>query len=138
MKIAQTKIINNNVVMNAELGSIISELNGEDILIEFSKLPMKRSDKQNKFFHSVVLDHFRAMFSIEHPVTKEQTKIMLKEMFLMTEIVDFETGEIKQSHRDTSDLNTKEFSQFLDSCRAYYEYHMGDRLPLPYHLDYRK
>ena len=123
--------------MTPEMGSLIQELNNNDVLIEFSKLPLRRTDKQNKYFHSVVLDHFRAMFSITHSVTKEQTKIMLKEMFLMTEVVNFETGEIKQSHRDTSDLNTKEFSQFLDSCRAYYQYHMGEELPLPYFLNYK-
>ena len=64
MKMIQTKIQNNNVQMTQEMASIIQELNNNDVLIEFSKLPMKRSDKQNKFFHGPILEHFRAMFSI--------------------------------------------------------------------------
>ena len=137
MKITETKIQNNNVQMTQELVGIIQELNGQDVLIEFSKLPMKRSHAQNRYYQAIVVPHFQKLFSIKHPVNDDMTRIMLKQMFLMVEIIDFESGEIVESHRDTSELNTKEFSQFLDSCRAYYQYELGEELPLPRVLNYK-
>lgn len=131
MNIIKTRIHKGMVLMTDKLKELIQAHEGREVLVEINKLPLKRSLAQNKYFHGVVVPYYQKMFSIEHYVTDEQTKIELKQMFLPIEIFDFSTKKIIKSHRDTSDLNTKEFTQFIESCRAFYEYEMGEEIPAP-------
>lgn len=117
--------------MTDKLRELIQANEGQEVLIQINKLPLKRSLAQNKYFHGVVIPYLNRMFSIEQYETEEQTKIKLKEKFLPIEIFDFTTKKITKSHRDTSDLNTKEFTQFIESCRDFYQYEMGEEIPAP-------
>ena len=135
MKAIKTRIQRGAVIMTDKLRELIQSHEGQEVLIEINKLPLKRSLAQNKYFHGMIIPYYQKMFSIERYVTDEQTKIELKQMFLPIEIFDFTTKKIIKSHRDTSDLNTKEFAQFIESCRAFYEYEMGEEIPLPNFLE---
>jgi hypothetical protein len=63
---------------------------------------------------------------------------MLKHNFLPLDIVSPKSGEVVRICRSTSDLSTKEFTDYIDSCRAYYRNETGEILPLPRFLDYRE
>ena len=129
MKATSTSIHRGAIVMTDKLRELIQLHEGQEVLIEINKLPLKRSLLQNKYFHGVIVPKFQEVFNFEEPTSKEGAKIKLKEKLLPIEVkID---GKIKRTHRDTSDLTTKEFSEFIEHCRALYEYEMGEEIPKP-------
>lgn len=96
------------------------------------KYRKRRSNDQNAYLHGVVVPIF-ADWCRENGNnwTNEEAKSALKQKFLKIEWPDDRTGEILEAVRDTSDLDTQEFSIFIDQCRDWIEKFTGCFVPPP-------
>lgn len=132
-----TKTKRGTLEHSEDLRAVLQRFDGQEILVEISKLPMKRSERQNKYYFGLVVPYFQAIWKEAiGGLTKDMTHEMLKHNFLPMDIISPSTGKTVRICRSTRDLSTKEFSEYLDACRAYYLHETGEPIPLPYVLEY--
>jgi hypothetical protein len=123
---------NRRIVNREQIETAVSTLADGRYLLEFEKLPMKRSDAQNKYLHAVIIPTYQKLFNdIRGRFHENIVKGMIKEMFLKEEIVCEISGEIFTIIKDTRDLNVSEFDEFLQNCRLWYEHNTGEQIALP-------
>ena len=95
-------------------------------------IPMKmpRSNRQNKYFHSVIVP----IISEYLGYSLEETKDLLKSMFLKDYlIIKTKSGMTKEICivRGSSELKTDEFETFMEDCRRWGSMELGLNIPLP-------
>ena len=93
----------------------------------------KRSLPQNAYFHGPVLDIVRDVLrdcGWNWIKTKGDAKKWLKNEFLKADMVNEKTGEVKPVVRDTHELTTAEFNEFLQDI-AIWLGELGVELPPP-------
>ena len=92
----------------------------------------RRSDGQNRYFHGVVLQYFTAWCNEQgNDWTEDECKGELKRRFLSKTWTDEKTGEIFETTRKTSDLDTKEFMEFIDNVVFWMANSYGVKIPPP-------
>lgn len=94
----------------------------------------KRTNPQNSYLHGVLIPEFKsALRSVGYDgvKTNEQTKLILKKMFLTTTTINKETGEVLEYVRDTSDLTTKEMAALFDEVIKFTAENMHYEIPFP-------
>lgn len=94
----------------------------------------KRTSAQNRYLHGILIPEFKnALRSVgyDEVKTNEQTKEILKKMFLTTQITNKETGEVLEYVRGTSELNIQEMTVFIDEVIKFAAENMHYVIPLP-------
>lgn len=94
----------------------------------------KRTNPQNSYLHGILIPEFKtALRSVgyDEVKTNEQTKLILKKMFLTTTTTNKETGEVLEFVRDTSDLTTKEMAALFDEVIKFTAENMNYEIPFP-------
>lgn len=86
------------------------------VLCKFKAHRETRSSAQNRYYHGVVLPIFMAHCGFEKHQKQEMKDALALEL-LPREIVDVRTGEVKVVPGHTSELNTKEFNEFIESLQ---------------------
>ena len=118
--------------MTDKLRELIQAHEGQEVLIEINKLPLKRSLAQNKYSWSCVVAAFRSLWNDALGcITKEASHDMLRANFLPLEITSPKTGEVVRISKSTTELSTKEFGEYIDACRHYYLMETGEEIPEP-------
>jgi hypothetical protein len=88
----------------------------------------KRSNRQNRYFHGVMLP----ILSEHTGYTPNEIKALLKGMFL-TYTIELKGLEFELI-KNTSDLDTKEMEEFLEKCRMFSAIELDCQIPLPNEL----
>lgn len=86
----------------------------------------KRSVKQNRVYWMYVNE-----LSKHTGFTSNEMHEVLKFKFLKAEKYDVETGEVFEYIRSTTDLSTKEFTDFIEQIRVWSIDNLNVHLPLP-------
>lgn len=86
----------------------------------------KRSNRQNRYFHGVVLP----LLSEHTGFTTDEIKSLLKGMFL-TYYKDLPNGLSVELTKGTAELDTKEFEEFMDKVRMFSAQELDVQVPLP-------
>ena len=98
----------------------------KDVTIDVKKKKSKRSDEQNKFFHSwcnLLAEHLG--------YSKDEMKEILKFKFLKIEEINDMTGEIFTYTKSTAKLNKSEFADFCTEIQDWCMNMFKIKLPLP-------
>ena len=108
--IFQGTIRNGQIYLEApsRFANLKAALEGQQIDLVLRKHRKKRSNPQNAYFHGVVLKLFAEFLGYE----PEELKDALKFKFLRTHT----DGDLPGVRR-TRDLNTAEFTEFVEQCR---------------------
>jgi len=106
--------------------AFVRELSGmyRVVIVKYRK---RRTDSQNRFYWPAIIapfgDYLRGQGS---GITDEECHEMLKWKFLRETIIDPGTGEvIGEKTRSTTELNTTEFSEYIDKVSAYLQETFG-------------
>lgn len=120
----------------------LAKFEGQEVIIEIDKAPLKRSLAQNRYYRKVVIGAFhkiwREVVAYKDPktgedvkgLTPEMTHEMLKANFLPIEIKT-KSGKFIKMSRSTTDLSTSEMMDFIDACRNYYHQETGEYIDPP-------
>lgn len=90
--------------------------------IELAPYRPKRSNEANRYYWGVVVDAlFQYLSAQDFEIThREQAHELLKQRFLVADVVNKETSEvIGKRTRSTTELTTAEFSHYCDACRQW-------------------
>ncbi len=98
----------------------------KDVTIDIKRKKSKRSDCQNRFFHSWV-----GLLAEHLGYSSDEMKDILKYKFLRIEELDEMTGETFIYCKNTSRLNKSEFSDFCTEIQNWCEEMFKIKLPLP-------
>jgi len=136
VKAIRTRIQRGAVIMTDKLRELIQAHEGQEVLIEINKLPLKRSLAQNKYYWSVVVPTFRTLWNeVLGGITKEMTHDMLRANFLPLDIPSPKTGEVVRISKSTTELSTKEFGEYIEACGYYYLMETGEEIAKPNFLE---
>lgn len=89
---------------------------------------------QNAYIHAILIPLFKEALNnvgFDEIRTIEQCKDLMKALFLQTEYVNKETGEVIKSFKNTSELSTFEMTEFIEKAVKYAWENMNFRIPLP-------
>lgn len=102
-------------------------------LVAIDKAYSSRSNSQNAYYWSVIVKAFRTGFQDTwgEVVSIEEAHGTLKERFNFTEKVNEHTGEIVRIPRSTASLTTKEFTDYMEHCRAFIQEWFNIEIPDP-------
>lgn len=99
-----------------------------------AKTVSQRSLPQNAYLHGVLIPEFRnALNSVGYDEVKTdaQAKLILKSMFLTTETVNHQTGEIIKYTRNTRDLTKEELTILIEEVIKFAVENMNYQIPFP-------
>lgn len=114
LRIREGKIDNPGAVKK-----LFDELQDGKYLIEIGQ-HNKRSDPQNKYYWAVCVPMVQeGMKDLGNEFTKEEVHDFLKKEFNFSEVVNPETGEVKQVPRSTTLLNKEAFSNYIESIQRW-------------------
>ena len=114
-------------------GNVIISITGEKVSDEFRK----RSDRENRYYHGVVVKHAKAAFENNDGVkyNTDQAHEKLKENCngKVVEITSRLTGEVRYEKvgLSTANLSTVDFEAYLERCRLFLNEWFGIYVPLP-------
>jgi hypothetical protein len=100
--------------------------------MEIKEKKKKRSNSQNGYLWAVVNQMVcRRLIDLGHDVSIEETHDFLKASFNYKELVNEDTGEVFKIPRGTSELSTKEFSEYIERVVRFGAEILGIIIPLP-------
>lgn len=104
-----------------------------EVKITVSKLYDKRSNQQNKYYWGVIIDLFRKGWeeSQGEKISMEQAHEILKHECNYSEIVNPTTGAVIRTGNTTTELNTKDYEEYLTRCRNFIWEWFNIIVPLP-------
>jgi tagatose-1,6-bisphosphate aldolase len=119
---------NRNLIIDA-----LKSFEGKGIVITIEKRKNKRSNPQNAYFHGVVLPLvYNGLKELGHTMPLADVKDLLKLKFLKVPIfVNEETGEITEKIKNTSELTTIEFMEFVSEIQRWSSENLGVNIPDP-------
>jgi len=129
-----TKVENANIKQNRNLViDALKSFEGKGIVITIEKRKNKRSNPQNAYFHGVVLPLvYNGLKELGHTMPLADVKDLLKLKFLKVPIfVNEETGEITEKIKNTSELTTTEFMEFVSEIQRWSIDNLGFNIPDP-------
>jgi NinB protein len=125
---------NGNIKQNRNLFiDAIKSFEGKGIVITIEKRKNKRSNPQNAFFHGIVLPLvYNGLKELGHTMPLADVKDLLKLKFLKVPIfANEETGEITEKIKNTSELTTTEFMEFVSEIQRWSIENLGVNIPDP-------
>lgn len=99
-----------------EVKKLFDQLKDGKYEVDVSKVN-KRSSQQNRYLHGVLIPEFRrALNSVGYDEVKtdEDSKLIMKSMFLKSHSVNQDTGEALEYIKDTSALSKEELNILID------------------------
>lgn len=123
--------IQNRVNFDKEVAALFSE---KEVEIIVKRKAVKRSNKQNAYFHGVALPIIRTRLielGFEEAYSKEWVKDFVKISCLKVEIVNPDTGEIMQALGKTSQLTKSEFADMVERLERFCAEKLDLILPMP-------
>jgi hypothetical protein len=101
--------------------------------IEVKRYRARRTDAQNRLLWAAINAPFGDFLREQgESYTDEDAHCLLKQKFLRETIVNKDTGEvIGERLRSTTELNTAEFSEYVEKCAAYLADMFGVVVHLP-------
>ena len=116
-----------------EMKTAMESFAGKRVTITIAKYKKQRSNKQNAYFHGVVVTHVRmGLISAGTHITAEQTKDMLKSMFAK-ETKHVMGDDYIDIIKNTTDMSTTEFIRFIDRVTQWGAEFLGIVIPDPEH-----
>jgi hypothetical protein len=102
-------------------------------VITIDKAKSKRSILQNSYYWAVVLGAFLEGYRDTNgeEISKEEAHETLKMELNYKTISNEETGEVVRIPKSTADINTKEFSEYVEKCRRFISEWFGVETPDP-------
>jgi hypothetical protein len=93
----------------------------------------KRTIPQNAYIHGVLFPELANAFKDAgyEGIDAQLAKDIAKKEFLTRQIVNSETGEVKEYVKDTSKLSTLEMNEFIESVIRYAAVNMNYEIPYP-------
>jgi 6-pyruvoyl-tetrahydropterin synthase len=93
----------------------------------------KRTIPQNAYIHAVLFPELANAFKDAgyEGIDAQLAKDIAKKEFLTRQIVNSETGEVKEYVKDTSKLSTLEMNEFIESVIRYAAVNMNYEIPYP-------
>jgi 6-pyruvoyl-tetrahydropterin synthase len=93
----------------------------------------KRTIPQNAYIHGVLFPELANAFKDAgyEGIDAQLAKDIAKKEFLTRQIVNNETGEVKEYVKDTSKLSTLEMNEFIESVIRYAAVNMNYEIPYP-------
>ena len=125
---------NGEIKQNKNLyNEALKSFEGKGIVITIEKRKNKRSNPQNAYFHGVVLPLvYNGLKELGHTMPLADVKDLLKLKFLKVPIfVNEETGEITEKIKNTSELTTTEFMEFVAGIQRWSIENLGVNIPEP-------
>ncbi len=113
---------------------LLKRMEGKRLRLKISPWTRQRSARQNRYYWGVVIAYIWNMF-VENgnDVTREEVHDFMKltcgKTMLTLEVVDPQ-GEVHQSIKSSTKLNTKEWEQYMLACREWAA-RMGLQIPEP-------
>lgn len=129
-----TKVEKGNIKQNRNLFiDALKSFEGKGIVITIEKRKNKRSNPQNAYFHGVVLPLvYAGLKELGHTMPLQDVKDLLKLKFLKVPIfVNENTGEITEKIKNTSELTTTEFMEFVSEIQKWSAENLGVDIPEP-------
>ncbi len=138
----RTKIQHGSIKSSGFL-ELLNRFNGQDVVIEIDKAPLKRSLAQNRYYQKVVVTMFHKLWKevvvYKCPktgedvkgLTKDMTHEMLRMNFLSIEVISPKSGEVIKTSRSTTSLSTSEMMDYINACRNYYHTETGEYIDPP-------
>jgi hypothetical protein len=128
-----------------EIDGCLIPYNGYKCQVKVVKdtIKRKRSISQNSYFHGVIIPLILQAFhetgahiqdnakGEPRPVTFEIIKEMLKDLFAPRDLIILPNGDTISTVRSTTDLDTAEFMEFCDKCRAFAAEYLDCNIPDP-------
>lgn len=109
-----------------ELNKFLSSHPGETFIFHVKK---NRTNQQNNYYWLIL-----TMIGNEIGMTKEDVADIMKFKFLLTEIVNEQTGEVFQRLKSTRELSKPEMADFIDKIIMFASTELGIRIPEPNEL----
>ncbi len=93
----------------------------------------RRSGDQNGYYWGVVIECFRDGYldCYGEPCSRNEAHIFLKQKYNYHEMVNHKTGEVERIISDSRNLDTAEFHQYIELCRAFIQEWFGITVPDP-------
>jgi hypothetical protein len=104
----------------------LKQFAGKEVSIDVKRKRSKRSDDQNRFFHSWV-----SLIAEHTGYSKDEMKDILKYKFLRIEEISDMTGETFVYTKNTSKLGKSEFADFCTEIQSWSMEMFKIKLPLP-------
>ncbi|QQV91467.1 NinB [Tenacibaculum phage Gundel_1] len=125
-----------NGKFNSNLNTIIDIIKayeGHTIDITFKKRSNKRSNKQNKYYWSVIIPIFNNCIKVEWDEiwSLEETHNFLKSNCNYEELVNEDTGEIIRRTKSTTENSTTDQELYHKQCRRLADEFFNTEIPLP-------
>jgi hypothetical protein len=109
----------------------IKHLLDKNAKIEVLEKKKNRTYSQNNYLHLIL-----SWFALEYGETLQYVKQIIfkqkvNEHIFKTEFINYQTGEVRDRIKSTSELNTQEFSEATERFRNFSVKHLGLYLPEP-------
>lgn len=111
---------------DAMLGAMRQFPRGKAVIVSVSVARDRRTSRQNRFWHGVVVPLFADHCGYEF----DEMKAALALKLLPREVADMDTGEVRVVPGHTSELNTKEFNDLIERAQRLGA-EMGINIPDP-------
>lgn len=130
-------------IQSSSFKELMKRFEGQEIIVEIDKAPLKRSLAQNRYYQKVVVLAFHKLWKevvvYKCPKTGDDIKGLTPEMahemlrinFLSMDIISPKTGEVIKTSRSTTSLNTTEMMDYINACRNYYHTETGEYIDPP-------
>jgi hypothetical protein len=118
------KIVNGilKITNRKQFDSELLQFDGKEVEVIVKRKKKSRSNQQNKYLHGILIPCFKQALNevgFNEVNTNEKCKDLLKALFLQYEIVNDSTGEVITTFKNTSELSTMEFMEFVDKAIDY-------------------
>lgn len=100
----------------------LQQFEGKEVEIIVKRKKKSRSNPQNAYLHGCLIPSFRQALNevgYNEIKTNEQCKDLLKALFLQYDLINESTGEVIKTFKNTSELSTIEFMEFVDKAIDY-------------------
>lgn len=116
-----------------QIQQIVKSFEGKEIVLTFSKLNKKRSQKQNSYYWGVVIPIMKnTMLEIGNPMDEDDIHLMLRVKFLKEIIsINEETGEVCERVKSSAELSTVQYMNFMSEIRFWALDFFGVDIPEP-------
>jgi len=123
-----------HIINRKEFDADLNGFEGSRVILSLKKYRKSRSNKQNNYYHGVVINCVRDglvdMGFDRHLLSAENIHEMLKAKFLVNEVAN-DNGEFISLTRSTTDLTTTDFMEFIDAIHRWAEEFLNITIPLP-------
>jgi hypothetical protein len=109
----------------------VNSFEGQRVAVTIQKAKKKRSNPQNAYFHGCVVPIVtNAMLDAGIRTSNTETKEMLKRKFL-SEDLPFADGQYLERTKNTSELSTSEFNDFIAQVQQFAAEWLSVEVPDP-------